>query len=114
MNESRATLKYLRIAPRKVRIVCDLVRNKNAAEALNLLRFAVKRGAEPVYKLVDSAISNATTNHSMDADELFVKEIYVGEGPTLRRFKQRAMGRATRVNKRTSHITVVLGIREDR
>jgi len=102
---------HLRIAPRKVRIVCNLIRMKSAAEALDILRFAVKRGAEPVRKLIDSAVHNAKHNHSMDPDDLFVKEIYVGEGPTLRRFKQRAQGRATRINKKTSHVTVVLGAR---
>ena len=107
----RAKLRYLRVAPRKARLVVDLVRGKNVAEAINILTFTRRAASEPVRKVIESAIANA---ESADAniDRLFVEQIFVDEGPTMRRFRPRAMGRATRINKRTSHVTCVLGERE--
>lgn len=106
----RAKLRYLRIAPRKSRLVVDLVRGKGVEEAINILTFTRRAASEPVRKLIESALANA---EAVDAniDDLFVEQIYVDEGPTLRRFRPRAQGRATRINKRTSHITCVLAER---
>lgn len=100
----------VRVAPRKVRLVADLVRGKNVDEALNILQFTAKRAAPVIAKLIESALHNVEQSEKLDwdIDDLCVSTIFVNEGPTLRRFKPRAMGRATRINKRTSHITVVL------
>ncbi len=103
-----AKLKYLRIAPRKARRVVDLVRGKQIEEAINILNYCPRRAAQPIAKLLHSAVANADNAGDVDVDTLFVKTIFVDEGPTLRRFRPRAMGRATRINKRTSHVTVVL------
>jgi large subunit ribosomal protein L22 len=107
---NRATLRNARIAPRKVRVVADLIRNKPVAEAMDILQFTSKRAAPMLRKLVDSAMYNIEESKELDwdIDDLVVARAYVDEGPTLRRFKPRAQGRATRINKRTSHITVVL------
>ena len=107
----RAKLRYLRVAPRKARLVIDLVRGKNVADAINILTFTRRAASEPVRKLIESAIANAESA-SADIDRLFVETIFVDEGPTLRRFRPRAMGRATRINKRTSHVTCVLSERD--
>ncbi|MBF8376880.1 50S ribosomal protein L22 [Alicyclobacillus mali] len=108
---ARAVARYLRIAPRKARLVVDLVRGKNVQEALAILKFT-PRGASPlVEKVLRSAIANAENNHNMDVDRLYVKEIYVDEGPTLKRWHPRAQGRAFSIFKRTSHITVVVAER---
>ncbi len=107
----RAKLRYLRVAPRKTRLVIDLVRGKNVADAINILTFTRRAASEPVRKLIESAIANAESA-AADIDRLFVEKIYVDEGPTLRRFRPRAMGRATRINKRTSHVTCVLAERD--
>lgn len=106
----RAKLRYLRIAPRKTRLVVDLVRGKSVEEAINILTFTRRSASEPVRKLIESALANA---EAVDAniDDLFVDQIFVDEGPTLRRFRPRAQGRATRINKRTSHVTCVLAER---
>ncbi len=108
---TRAVLHDVRIAPRKVRVVVDLIRGKNAAEALTVLQFAEKRAAEPVRKLLDSAIHNAVNNHSMDADALYVSQVYVDQARTLKRWQPRAFGRATRILKKSSHVTLVLSVR---
>jgi large subunit ribosomal protein L22 len=99
------------VAPCKARLVVDLVRGKNVADAINILTFTRRAASEPVRKVIESAIANA---ESADAniDRLYVETIYVDEGPTMRRFRPRAMGRATRINKRTSHVTCVLGERD--
>ena len=113
-NEAKASarLRYVRISPQKVRLVADLVRGRDVEDALKVLKFTRKRSAPMVGKLIQSAVANATEKDpSVDADDLFVKTIYVDGGPTLRRFLPRAQGRATRVLKRTSHITVELGAR---
>lgn len=109
---SRARLRYARISPQKVRLVADLVRGEDVEDALKVLKFTRKRSAPMVGKLIASAMANATDNDpSIDADSLYVKTIYVDGGPTLRRYLPRAQGRATRILKRTSHITVELGLR---
>jgi large subunit ribosomal protein L22 len=106
--EARASLRFLRIAPRKVRLVADLVRGKSVEEALGTLRFAAKAASLPVKKLLESAVANAENNHGLDIDTLWVREIAVSEGPTLKRFRPRAQGRAFPILKRTSHVSVVL------
>jgi large subunit ribosomal protein L22 len=112
MATHKVHLRNLRIAPRKVRVVVDQIRGKNAAEALDILRFMVKKAGDPVGTLLDSAVSNAVETHSMDADALFVAEVYVDQGQSLKRWTPRAHGRATRILKKTSHITLVLGERQ--
>ena len=104
--EARAILRYARISPRKVSIVMDLLRNKTMDEALPILQYTPK--AEPLLKLVNSAAANAENNFNMDRNNLYVAECYVCPGPTLKRIMPRAQGRAYRILKRTSHMTVVL------
>lgn len=112
-TQTRAVAKYIRIAPRKVRLVVDLVRGKRVNEALAILKFT-PRGASPVVeKVLRSAIANAENNHNMDTDRLYVKEIFVDPGPTLKRFHPRAQGRAYSIMKRTSHITVVVAEKKE-
>src|SRR5918999_999488 len=105
----KAKAKYVRIAPRKARLVADEVRGKSVPEAVSLLRFTNKRAAKIIGEIVQSAAANAEHNDDADPDELFVREIRVDEGPTIKRYRARAMGRATMIRKRTSHITVELG-----
>ena len=104
----RAVAKYVRIAPRKARLVADEIRGKSYPEAVSLLRFTNKRAARVVGEVLNSAAANAEYNMDADTDELRVKTIKVDEGPTIKRYKARAMGRATMIRKRTSHITVEL------
>ena len=106
--QAKAKVRTGRIAPRKVRMVLDLVRGKEVQEALAILQLTNKRTSPVVEKLIKSAVANAEHNYDMDIDSLFVSEIYADEGPTLKRFRPRAKGSASRINKRTSHITVVL------
>lgn len=106
----RAKLRYLRVAPRKTRLVIDLVRGKKVEDAISILTFTRRAASEPVRKLIESAIANAEAEDA-NVERLYVQQIYVDEGPTLRRFRPRAMGRATRINKRTSHVTCVLAER---
>lgn len=108
--ESQAHLNHARIAPRKVGVVADLVRGKNVAQALSILKFTKRKAAVPLAKLIKSAIANATdlSKGQVDIDKLYVKHVSVDQGPTQRRYMPRAMGRATRVNKKSSHIHVVL------
>lgn len=107
-TQTQARAKYIRIAPRKVRLVVDLIRGKGIGEAFAILKLT-PRGASPVVeKVLRSAVSNAQNNHNMDVDRLFVKEIFVDPGPTLKRFHPRAQGRAYSIMKRTSHVTVVV------
>ena len=110
--EAKAILRYARISPRKVKIVIDLIRNKPVGEAIGILRNTPKAASPIVDKLLCSAIANAENNHSMTADTLYVKEVYANPGPILKRIQPRAQGRANRINKRTSHITVVVGEKE--
>ena len=106
----KAKAKYVRIAPRKARLVADEVRGKSYPEAVSLLRFTNKRAAKIIGDIVHSAAANAEHNMDVDPEELFVREIRVDEGPTIKRYRARAMGRATMIRKRTSHITVELGV----
>ena len=110
--ESRATLNNVRISPRKVQIVLDLIRNKPTDVALATLRLTPKAASPILEKLVKSAIANADNNHSMNKDSLYVAECYVTPGPIMKRIMPRAQGRAYRILKRTSHITVVLKEKE--
>ena len=111
--EARAILKYARISPRKVKIVLDLIRNQDADKAMAILRFTPKAACEYLEKLLKSAIANAENNHNMDVSKLYVAECYVGPGPTLKRIRPKDHGRAHRILKRTSHITLVLREKED-
>jgi large subunit ribosomal protein L22 len=105
---ARATARYVRVSPRKARRAVDLIRGRGAEDALALLRLAPQAATEPVFKVLESAMANAEHNARLDRDTLLVSEAYVDEGPTLKRFRPRAQGRAYRINKRTSHITVVV------
>jgi large subunit ribosomal protein L22 len=109
--EVRANLRYLRITPRKVRVVADLIRGKKVGAALAQLAYVEKRAALPVAKLLRSAVANAdqASKGQLDVDQLYVLELQVGQGPSLRRFMPRAMGRAFKVLKKTSHVSVVVG-----
>jgi ribosomal protein L22 len=109
----RASARYVRIAPRKARLIADQVRGLHIEKARALLQFSPRGAAEDIHKLIDSAAANAENNHDLIADEMRVASITVDEGPTLRRFRPRAMGRATPINKRTSHIAVALTPVED-
>ena len=102
----RARAKHVRVTPMKARRVIDLIRDLPTAEALTLLQFAPQSASEPVYKVLASAIANAEQNHQLDADTLVVYRAFVDEGPTMKRFRPRAQGRAFRIRKRTSHITI--------
>ncbi|WP_126424796.1 50S ribosomal protein L22 [Brevibacillus marinus] len=106
--EAKAVARYIRIAPRKVRLVVDLIRGKEVGEALAILKHTPKAASPVVEKLLKSAIANAEHNYEMNPNRLVVSKIYVDQGPTLKRFRPRARGSASRINKRTSHITVVL------
>ncbi len=106
--EAKAVGKHLRIAPRKARLVVDEIRGKNAGEAVAILKFTPKRASHYIGKILNSAMANAEHNYDMDVNNIYVAEVYVDEGPTLKRFRPRAMGRASKIRKRTSHITVVL------
>lgn len=110
--EAKAVAKYIRISPNKARQVVDLIRGKDAKEALAILRFIPKRAAKPIEKCLRSAIANAEHNYDMDADSLYVAKVCVDQGPTLKRYKPRAMGRADLMRRRTSHITVVVSEKE--
>ncbi len=106
--EARAVAKYIRISPYKIRRVMDQVRGKKVEEALQRLAFSPKKGARILDKVIRSAVANAEHNLGLDVDRLYIKSVYADEGPTLKRWMPRAMGRANRILKRTSHITVVV------
>lgn len=110
----KATAKatYIRIAPRKVQIVLDLIRNKPVDEAMAILKFTPKAACEPLRKLLKSAMANAENNNDMELSRCYVEECRVDQGPTLKRIRPRAQGRAYRINKKTSHITLVLAEKE--
>ena len=110
--EARAELKYARISPRKVTIVLDLIRNKPVDLAMAILKHTPTAACEYLEKLLKSAVANAENNHNMDVTKLYVAECYVGPGPILKRIRPRAQGRAFRIDKRTSHITLVLKEKE--
>ena len=110
--EARAVVKYARISPRKVKIVLDLIRNKPVGVAMGIIKNTPKAASEYLEKLLKSAIANAENNHNMDVNKLYVSECFASQGPTLKRVQPRARGRAFRILKRTSHITVVLKEKE--
>ncbi|KKM12667.1 50S ribosomal protein L22 [Clostridiales bacterium PH28_bin88] len=110
--EAKAIAKFVRISPSKVRQVVDLIRGKNVKDALAILKFTPKRASAAVEKVVKSAVANAEHNYEMNADDLYVAKVYVDQGPTWKRFKPRAMGRADLMRRRTSHITVVVSEKE--
>ena len=112
--EAKASLRHARISPRKVQIVLDLIRNKPADQAMAILRHTPKAACEPLSKLLKSAMANVENNFNMDRDSLYVSECYVTPGPTMKRIRPRAQGRAGRILKRTSHITIVVGTKEDK
>lgn len=106
--QAKAIARNVRIAPRKARLVVDLIRGKSVEEAAAILRFTPRSASPIVEKVLSSAVANAEHNYSMDTSNLVVESAYVDEGPTMKRFLPRAMGRASRINKRTSHITLVV------
>jgi large subunit ribosomal protein L22 len=106
--QATAKVTYVRIAPRKVQIVLDLIRNQPADKAMAILKHTPKSACEPLIKLLKSAKANAETNNNMDVSRLYVAECSVSQGPTLKRMRPRAQGRSFRINKKTSHITLVL------
>lgn len=107
-DEGRASVKYYRIAPRKARIVLNLIKNKSLDEALGIIKYTPKAASDVIYKLLKSAEANAVNNNGLDRDLLYVSEAYADQGPTMKRLMPRARGSANIIKKRTSHITVVL------
>lgn len=106
--EVKATLKYARISPQKCRLVADQIRGQRVDEALNVLVYSQKKSATMIQKILESAIANAENNDGLDVDDLYVSTAYVDEGPMLKRIRARAKGRAARIIKRTSHITIAV------
>ena len=106
--EAKAVAKYVRVAPRKVRVVMDLIRGKNVAEAFAILKFTPKVGADVIEKVLKSAVANAENNFDMNVDKLYVSSAYVDQGPTLKRIHPRSRGQAFKILKRTSHVTVIV------
>lgn len=109
VQEATATARFIRMSPRKARQVVDLIRGRHVDDARRVLRYAGRAASGPVTKVLESAVANAEHNRGLPADELVVSRAWVDEGPTLKRFRPRALGRATRIRKRTSHISVVVG-----
>ncbi|MDZ4170031.1 MAG: 50S ribosomal protein L22 [Coriobacteriia bacterium] len=110
--EAKAIARFQRVSPRKARLVVDLIRGKSVGEARTILQFSPRAAAEIVEKTLNSAVANAERNLHIKAEDLFVGSTFVDEGPTMKRIQPRAMGRAFRINKRTSHITVIVKQRE--
>lgn len=110
--QTRATAKYVRVSPTKVRQLTNVVKGEHVEEARRILDFSGKGAARPLRKVLDSAVANAENNDGVDPDDLWVLNAYADEGPTLRRYQPRALGRATPIRKRTSHITVIVGTPE--
>ncbi len=110
--EAKAILRNIRISPRKVQIVLDLIRNKSTEVALATLKYTPKAACEPLEKLLKSAMANAENNNNMDVNKLYISECFVCPGPTMKRIMPRAQGRAFRILKRSSHITIVLKEKE--
>ena len=109
--EAKAYLRYARIAPRKVQIVLDLIRNQPVDKAIAILKHTPKAASELLLKLLNSAIANAENNNGMNPENLYIAECYANKGPTMKRIRPRAQGRAYRIEKRTSHLTIVLNER---
>ena len=112
MAVATAKATYIRIAPRKVQIVLDLIRNQPADKAMAILKYTPKAACEPLMKLLKSAIANAENNHNMTHEKLYVAEVFANQGPTLKRIRPAAKGSAVRIRKRTSHITIILRERD--
>lgn len=108
MAEAKAHARFVRIAPRKAQLVADLIRGKKVGEAIAILRHTPKSASPILEKLLNSAIANAEHNNQLDVNNLVVSQVFANQGPTMKRFRPRAMGRASRINKRTSHITLVV------
>jgi large subunit ribosomal protein L22 len=106
--ELKAVGKYISVSPQKARLVADLVRGKAVSESISIMEYTPKVASRYIFKLINSAVANSSNREGIDVDTLFVKKIFVDQGPTLKRFRARAMGRGTRILKRTCHITVVL------
>ncbi len=113
VQEAKSIAKYVRIAPRKVRIVANLIRGKNVDEAFSILRFTPKRGAVLLEKVLRSAVANAENNFDMDVDKLYISSCFVDQGPTLKRIQPRSRGQAFSILKHTSHITVIVKEKEE-
>jgi large subunit ribosomal protein L22 len=113
ITQVKATAKYVRVSPTKVRQLTRLIKGEHVDEAIRILHFSDKGAARPLRKVLESAIANAENNDGLDPDELFVFNAFVDEGPTLKRYQPRALGRAYRIRKRTSHITVVVAPKEN-
>lgn len=106
--ETKAVAKYIRISPQKARLIADIIRGMNAEKAVTTLRFMPKKGAKIIRKVLESAVANADQMESIDVDSLYIKKITIDGGPMLKRISPRAQGRATRILKRTSHITIIV------
>lgn len=113
ITSAKAIAKTVRIAPRKVRLVVDLIRGKQIGEAISILKFTPKAGSPVVEKVLMSAIANAEHNYDLDLENLYVSEAFVDEGPTMKRFRPRAKGSASPILKRTSHVTIVVSEKEE-
>lgn len=113
MTQAKAIARTVRIAPRKVRLVVDLIRGKQVGEAVAILRHTPKAASPVVEKVLKSAVANAEHNYDLDVNSLVISEVFVDEGPTLKRFRPRAQGRASAINKRTSHITLVVSEKKE-
>ncbi|MGM0847167.1 MAG: 50S ribosomal protein L22 [Bacillota bacterium] len=111
--QAKAVANTVRIAPRKVRLVVDLIRGKQVGEAVAILNLTPKAASPVVEKVLKSAIANAEHNYDMDVNNLVISDAFVNEGPTMKRFRPRAMGRASQINKRTSHITIVVSEKKE-
>ena len=107
-KQAKSVAKYIRIAPRKVRVVMDLIRGKNVGEAFAILKYTPKVGSEVIEKVLKSAVANAEHNYDMNADKLYVSEAFVDQGPTMKRIHPRSRGQAFKILKRSSHVTVVV------
>ena len=110
--EAKAYLRYVRISPRKIQIVCDLIRGKDVQTAMAILMQTPKAASEPLMKLLKSAAANAENNHNMDPEKLYVSQVFANPGPIIKRIMPRAQGRAFRINKRTSHVTLAVAERD--
>ncbi|NLK72025.1 MAG: 50S ribosomal protein L22 [Clostridiales bacterium] len=106
--EAKAIAKYVRISPRKMKPITDLVRGKDASEALAILKFTPNKGAKVLEKVISSAVANAENNHDMNVEKLFVSEVFANQGPTMKRWRAGSQGRASTILKRSSHVGVVL------
>ncbi|MGX7349671.1 50S ribosomal protein L22 [Dolosicoccus paucivorans] len=113
ITSAKAVARTVRIAPRKARLVIDLIRGKQVGEAISILKFTPRAGSPLIEKVLMSAIANAEHNYDLNLENLYVSEAYVNEGPTMKRYRPRARGSASPINKRTSHITIVVSEKEE-